>query len=191
MSEVATTEARRKTPQQDRSRALVDAIVEAAADILQKHGREAVTTNAVARRAGVSVGSLYQYFPNREAILVAVGQGHRARVAACVAETDVAAARTLEEVLDRIVAVQFAAHAIDPHLQGRLDQRDPPLAADLLEQFGSNYHGPSRNAVVTIVAAEIIDSIARIARRLEGHYPSADLHREAVFVSLDYLRARR
>ena len=64
----------RKRPRQARSRALVEAILDAAAHILAQHGREALTTNAVAVKAGVSVGSLYQYFPNRDAIIAAVAR---------------------------------------------------------------------------------------------------------------------
>lgn len=64
----------RKIPQQARSHALVEAILDAAAQILQKHGRRAATTNAIAGRAGVSIGSLYQYFPNGEAIVVALAE---------------------------------------------------------------------------------------------------------------------
>lgn len=50
----------RKAPEQDRSRATVAAIVDAAAHILVKHGYDAFTTNRVAEKAGVSIGSLYQ-----------------------------------------------------------------------------------------------------------------------------------
>ncbi|MBO6903303.1 MAG: TetR/AcrR family transcriptional regulator [Rhizobiaceae bacterium] len=59
----------RKTPLQGRSRATCDAILEAAARILESEGRQAFTTNHVAELAGVSVGSLYQYFPGKEAIV--------------------------------------------------------------------------------------------------------------------------
>jgi len=58
----------RKLPSQQRAIATVEAIVEAAAHILEKGGFEAYSTNAVAERAGVSIGSLYQYFPNKDAI---------------------------------------------------------------------------------------------------------------------------
>src|ERR1700722_13701556 len=58
----------RKTPAQKRSVATVAAILEAAARILETQGLEAYSTNAVAARAGVSIGSLYQYFPSKDAI---------------------------------------------------------------------------------------------------------------------------
>jgi AcrR family transcriptional regulator len=62
----------RKLPQQGRSRATVDAIVEAAARILREQGYAALTTNTIAGLAGVSVGSLYRFFPNKQAIVLAV-----------------------------------------------------------------------------------------------------------------------
>lgn len=60
----------RKRPGQARSLATVEAIFEATARILQQHGSAALNTNLIAERAGVSVGTLYQYFPNKDAILV-------------------------------------------------------------------------------------------------------------------------
>lgn len=62
----------RKEPTQERSRALVTALIEATARILSADGPEAITTNRVAEVAGVSIGSLYQYFPNKEALLAAL-----------------------------------------------------------------------------------------------------------------------
>jgi AcrR family transcriptional regulator len=62
----------RKQPTQRRSAATVEAILEAAARILETTGLPGYTTNAVAQRAGVSVGSLYQYFPNRDALTAAL-----------------------------------------------------------------------------------------------------------------------
>lgn len=59
----------RKSPKQARSMATVAAIVEAAARILEQHGHTGFSTNAVAELAGVSIGSLYQYFPSKEALL--------------------------------------------------------------------------------------------------------------------------
>src|SRR4029079_7147015 len=59
----------RKQPQQARSTGLVTAILDAAVQVLAKEGAQRFTTARVAERAGVSVGSLYQYFPNKAAIL--------------------------------------------------------------------------------------------------------------------------
>ena len=59
----------RKAPRQERARATVNAIVLAAAHILRSEGLAAVTTNRIAEVAGVSIGSLYQYFPNKEGVL--------------------------------------------------------------------------------------------------------------------------
>ncbi len=64
----------RTTPRQARSEATVEAIFEASARILQRKGVAAFNTNAVAALAGVSVGTLYQYFPNKDAILIAMAR---------------------------------------------------------------------------------------------------------------------
>ncbi len=69
MTATAKTLNPRKTPLQSRSRATCDAVLEAAARILESEGRQAFTTNHVAELAGISVGSLYQYFPGKEAIV--------------------------------------------------------------------------------------------------------------------------
>ena len=62
----------RKRPRQGRAAATVDAIVEAAARILEAEGLTGFNTNVVAAKAGVSIGSLYQYFPGKDAILAAL-----------------------------------------------------------------------------------------------------------------------
>jgi AcrR family transcriptional regulator len=66
----------RKLPVQARSAASVDAILQATIQVLLKAGKERLTTTTVALRAGVSVGTLYQYFPNKSALLQAVLRRH-------------------------------------------------------------------------------------------------------------------
>jgi len=62
-------DSQRKLPKQERSKAIVDAILEATVRILPKIGSQNVTTKKIAEFAGVSIGSLYQYFPNKESVL--------------------------------------------------------------------------------------------------------------------------
>lgn len=62
-------EVRRKKPKQERSKATVDAIVEATGQVFERHGFRKTTTTEIAERAGVSVGSLYQYFPDKRALI--------------------------------------------------------------------------------------------------------------------------
>jgi AcrR family transcriptional regulator len=78
---MATKMARRR-PKQRRALATRDLIFEAAAQILEREGEEAFNTNRLAERAGVSVGTIYQYFPDKEAILFAMGQAEQARIGA-------------------------------------------------------------------------------------------------------------
>src|SRR5215510_13475027 len=69
----------RKTPRQSRSVFTVDAILEAATYILVKEGWDKFTTNRMAERAGVNIASLYQYFPNKESIVVELQRRHVAK----------------------------------------------------------------------------------------------------------------
>ena len=62
----------RRTPRQGRAQATVDAVVEATARILVEDGYGPLSTNRIAKRAGVGIGTLYQYFPDKEAIVEAL-----------------------------------------------------------------------------------------------------------------------
>jgi AcrR family transcriptional regulator len=64
----------RKLPQQARSQATVDAILEATSRILQTNSKQRLTTNAIAESAGISIGTLYQYFPDKNAILITLAR---------------------------------------------------------------------------------------------------------------------
>lgn len=74
MDQVKSFEDQRRVPSQDRSKATYDAILQAAAHIIEAEGETAFTSNRVAERAGVSIGSVYQYFPNKQAILFAIAE---------------------------------------------------------------------------------------------------------------------
>ncbi|MFN7399386.1 MAG: TetR/AcrR family transcriptional regulator [Sandaracinobacter sp.] len=75
----------RVKPRQSRSRATVDAILEAAAQVLENEGEPGFNTNAVAERAGVGIGSIYRYFPDKQEILIEMGRREMARVAEQIA----------------------------------------------------------------------------------------------------------
>src|SRR3569832_1710302 len=66
----------RKKASQERSRATVDVLVEATARVLVKEGFDRASTNRIAEQAGVSIGSLYQYFPSKEALVAALVERH-------------------------------------------------------------------------------------------------------------------
>lgn len=120
----------RKTPLQGRSAATVATILEAAAHILERHGLEGFNTNAVAERAGVSIGSLYQYFPSKDAIMAAL---IRADAAAFLAGLEVAAGRpsaSLAETVSALVAVGVAHQADRPVLARLLDVEQARLPLD-------------------------------------------------------------
>lgn len=108
----------RKLPRQARSEATVKAILQAAAQVFERHGYAAATTNRIAQRAGVSIGTLYQYFPNKDAILVALVHQHLAESTAALQPhlLRLKSGAGFEDVLPDIVSAMVAMHALAPGL---------------------------------------------------------------------------
>lgn len=123
---------RRRKPSQRRSQQTVTAILDAAARVFAERGFEAGTTNHVAQRAGVGVGSLYEYFPNKDAMVVALVEREldreRERLLALLAPATTPA--RLAEQLRAFVETLVELHARQPALHRILfDQADHPPAA--------------------------------------------------------------
>lgn len=116
----------RKRPAQARSGVLVEAILEAAARLLDG-GPAGYTTNTIAERAGVSIGSLYQYFPSKDAITLALVERAAARLVA-----DIEQAALLADWRAALGAMVRAAvrHQLEqPRLASALDAQEARLAA--------------------------------------------------------------
>lgn len=122
----------RKLPQQDRARATRDAILEAATHIIARHGLAAFNTNAVAERAGVSIGSLYQYFQNKDALMAALIERQQQ---AQLVTLETAAAKagpeaTLEAVVRSLVRAAMQHHRDDDLLASAIDHEEARLPLD-------------------------------------------------------------
>jgi AcrR family transcriptional regulator len=116
----------RKSASQRRSRATVSALLQATARILVREGFDKASTNRIAEVAGVSVGSLYQYFPGKEALVVAVIDRHDQEVTRAVrGELAEAMEYPLEQAVRKLVAVAVKAHRIDPKLHRVLAEQIP------------------------------------------------------------------
>lgn len=117
----------RKQPRQARSRDTVKAILHAAAQVLVKQGYAATTTNHIAARAGVSIGSLYEYFPSKDAILVALTDAHIGEGEAILAElwSQVRDWNDTAEVVRRFARAMFELHARDRVLHRLLFEETP------------------------------------------------------------------
>jgi len=118
-------------PRQQRSGALVAAILQAAARILEQRGLTGFTTNSVAERAGVSVGSLYQYFPNKEALLAALSRAWRQElqqvlsIALAPQQDD-----DLSALLRRVIAAVLRFQRRRPEFERQLDLAERQLPLD-------------------------------------------------------------
>ena len=116
----------RKKASQERSRATVDALVEATARILVKEGYDKASTNRVAEVAGVSVGSLYQYFPSKEALVAAVIERHSEEISHTVRrELADIERQPLQQGVRTLIAVAVKAHRVQPKLHRVLAEQIP------------------------------------------------------------------
>lgn len=127
----------RKRPSQARSRDTVDVILRAAARVFAAQGYAAGTTNRIAEAAGVSVGSLYEYFPNKDALLVALMEAHIAEGQALLEQA--AASVTLRSLSLRSAARQLVEAMIALHARDRALHRvlfeEAPLPPRLRRQL--------------------------------------------------------
>jgi AcrR family transcriptional regulator len=116
----------RKRPRQARSRATVDSVLEATARVLVKHGFDGLTTNLVAQTAGVSIGSLYQYFPNKAALVGALIEKHvETMTSLALGELTRVAKLPVGEAIRSVIEVMIRAHAVHPELHRVLTEQVP------------------------------------------------------------------
>ncbi len=181
---VRCPEGPRRTPRQARSRETVEAILDAAAFLLETEGFRAASTNAIARRAGVSIGSLYQFFASREEVFRALLDRHGAEVRACVARVlaspsggEEPPARILARLLRELVRMHrgrpVLAHAMATQL------------AHLATEAARREEGACMDALAARVAAGLavphvaarawmaVELTAAMAHRLAHDPPSA------------------
>lgn len=196
----------RKAPLQQRSRVTVDTIVEAATRVLARRGWARFTTNEIAEVAGVSVGSLYQYFPNKLAIAEAIRQRHLDEVLAALSgpgkEEEEPA--TLDRRVARFVDGVIAAHSIDQVLHRVLVDEVPLAPRSTYPEFEADYQrryralvagsaGPDPDAdgdtAARMLSSAVEGAVHAAARR--GDLAAPAMRTELVRLVLAYLRDRR
>ncbi len=172
------TPARRRTPSQARSRARVSQILEAASRIVVEHGVEALSTRTIATAAGVPVASLYQYFSDRDAILLALVERDTAemdeQVAADLADLQVLSVDALVETTMRAYVKVYARRPafVEIWLRGRTNtavhdfgRRHNRRTADELRRFAID-SGLARTdlpVAAAELAVEIGDRVFQLA----------------------------
>jgi AcrR family transcriptional regulator len=132
----------RKNASQERSRLTVDALLEATARILVREGFDKASTNRIAEVAGVSVGSLYQYFPSKEALVAALIDRHNRQVMQAIqGELAEALKLSMEEAVRRLVSIAVKAHRVDPKLHRALTEQIPRVGRlENVEFFNRQYY---------------------------------------------------
>jgi AcrR family transcriptional regulator len=195
----------RKSPVQARSAASVDAILKATVQVLLRVGKEKLTTTRVAARAGVSVGTLYQYFPNKSALLRAAMRLHLEEILAEVDKVCIAQRGQPVEQMAEALAVAFLAVKMrDPKKSRALyavssDVEGAKIAASAVTRVNYAIIGLLRSAPealktdLQLMATVLQSTIAGMKRQLlESDMPEAQfeaMQRELVLVVRSYVRA--
>jgi AcrR family transcriptional regulator len=123
----------RKRPKQRRSRVTIDTIFEATIQVLLANGLDGVTTIQIADRAGVSIGSLYQYFPNKRALLAAVVKRHVGEVAdAIIKACDSMHGKTIDDMCATMMAAFVDAKTRRPEVSRALYLPSAAVNADAI-----------------------------------------------------------
>jgi AcrR family transcriptional regulator len=169
----------RKLPKQDRSKVTVEAILEATTHILVEGGYDKANTNRIAERAGISIGSLYQYFPNKESLITALMEQHAQEMAELVeTKLDRLFDSPLEIAIPEIITAVIAAHAINPRLHQVLseeiprserspqmhnaDERITALLRAYLESWRDHIH-PQNIDLTVFILSRTVDSLCHLA----------------------------
>jgi AcrR family transcriptional regulator len=195
----------RHRPKQRRAQQTVEAVLDAVVRVLKREGSSAVTTNRVAEVAGVSIGSVYQYFPDKRAIFSALHQRHIQQIDRIVETTLVDhAASSLDELIRAMVDAIIDAHTPDPELYELL-QTEVPHRADDTQDFAVRLHGAFRLAIssgmpelkkrgdldkVVFIVTHMVDALCHgaVLRRPPG-LSLTDAKAESVRAVLAYLHA--
>ena len=195
----------RKSPVQARSTASVDAILEATIQVLLSEGKERLTTTKVALRAGVSIGTLYQYFPNKSSLLQAALKRHMVEVAeavdvVCKEQTG----KTLREMATALITAFLKAKMRDAKTSVALYSVSADVdGVRIVQQLGGRINkaivrmlATSSEALTTdpqLVASMLQGAMAGVSRRiLESSAPEKQfdiLHRELIVMVSAYLDA--
>ena len=138
---------RRRRPTQRRAQEAIQAILDAVIRLLKRRGASAITTNSIAATAGVSIGSVYQYFPNKQAIFIALHERHIHQVDEVLQrKIDESEGETLDHLVTALLDGMIEMHESDSELAGLLDSKVPHRNGGARE-FSIRLHDPIRKAL--------------------------------------------
>lgn len=195
----------RKLPVQARSAASVDAILEATIQVLLHVGKERLTTTRVAQRAGVSVGTLYQYFPNKKALLQAALKRHLDEVTRAVELVcHEQRGKPLEQMATALITAFLQAKMTDAKTSAALYSVSSDVdGARIVHQIGTRSNLAIAAMLATsceplatdpqLIASMLQSVMTGVSRRLlESSAPEKQLEtlrRELIFLACAYLKA--
>jgi len=193
MKLIVPKKSHRRLPKQRRALQTVDAILDAVVRVLKREGVKAVTTNRLAEVAGVSIGSVYQYFPDKRAIFVALHQRHIEQIDRMVESKLIEhAASSLEELMRAMIEAMVDAHSADPELYELL-ATEVPHRAEGTRDFAVRLHGAFRLAIGSrahqLKKGRDLDKLVFVATNMVESLSHAALFRRPPRLSLGAAKA--
>jgi AcrR family transcriptional regulator len=159
----------RKKPQQRRSHVTLDSLFEATIQVLLAHGLDRITTIQIAERAGVSVGSLYQYFPNKRALLAAVVQRHVGEVVdATIAACNSVHGKSIREMCARTMSAFVDAKTRRPEVSRALYLPSAAVNADAIVKQESGRCAQAMQAMLVTASDANFAQPEMVSRVLVG-----------------------
>ncbi|HYD52847.1 MAG TPA: TetR/AcrR family transcriptional regulator [Gemmatimonadaceae bacterium] len=156
----------RREPRQERSKQTVEAVLEAVRVVARREGAGAVTTNRIAEAAGVSIGTLYQYFPDKHAIFTALHQRHVEQVRAVIERAVEAHAASLEEFSRVLVEGLSELHAADPELHELVTAEVPEGPVSFRDALRDVFELVTRSERMLFVLPNLVEALVHgVAQR--------------------------
>ena len=199
----------RKTAAQKRSRVTVEALLDATARVLTREGYDRASTNRIAAVAGVSVGSLYQYFPNKEALVAALVARHNRDMLTLLREAMAGVASLpLASAIRELVRAMIDAHRVDPDLHRIFDEQIPrmgqlaeiamvereifALVRAYLEDHSREIE-PTNLDVVTFICVTSVETLTHeiVIRNADASFGETNFVEEVTRLIVGYLKPTR
>ncbi len=181
----------RREPRQGRSRQTVDAVLGAVPRVIRREGVDAITTNRIAEAAGVSIGSLYQYFPNKKAIFSALHQRHVGDVHRVIEGALAERPRSLGAFTRTLVEGLADLHAAEPELHELVSEEVPEGPLGFRRALRETFEQVTSSERMLFVLPNVIEALVHGISQRRPSVSAASVKKEAVQTVLSCLESCR
>jgi len=181
----------RREPRQGRSRETVHAVLGAVPRVIRREGVDAVTTNRIGEAAGVSIGSLYQYFPDKKAIFSALHERHVEDVHGVIERAMAERGRSLDAFTRTLVEGLADLHAAEPELHELVSEQVPEGPLGFRRALRKTFERVTSSERMLFVLPNVIEALVHGISQRRAPISAASVREEAVQTVLSCLESCR